>query len=254
MLLEVRVDARCTRDSNRENFTDGKFRASRSNPRRSRLACETWTEQVTVASFRTRPNWHVFDHSTSLRVVFHPPARPALHFLRRMEGGRPLASSDGRARARDGSATRCWTHTRSATSPSHVRSICFAPHNEPRTCIFQPRRRGDMRLHPANYAFASAVGIASGYYIFKPSLEVRNAPCFWYVRDKSRRLTQERTLYAPEPLRIGALAKARDERSGIGQQAGETRIWLNCRKAAVAVTRLDQVHRRFPRSLPACQQ
>jgi len=28
-----------------------------------------------------------------------------------------------------------------------------------------------MRLHPANYAFASAVGIASGYYIFKPSLE-----------------------------------------------------------------------------------
>lgn len=28
-----------------------------------------------------------------------------------------------------------------------------------------------MRLHPASYAFASAVGIASGYYIFKPALE-----------------------------------------------------------------------------------
>jgi len=31
-----------------------------------------------------------------------------------------------------------------------------------------------MRLHPASYAFASAVGIASGYYIFKPALEVRD--------------------------------------------------------------------------------
>jgi len=48
-----------------------------------------------------------------------------------------------------------------------------------------------MRLHPANYAFASAVGIASGYYIFKPSLEVRIASRFKFVRSKSRRLTQE---------------------------------------------------------------
>lgn len=57
---------------------------------------------------------------------------------------------------------------------THVRVDRLERRNRPIRCI-EHRWEGDgMRLHPASYAFASAVGIASGYYIFKPALEVRD--------------------------------------------------------------------------------